>query len=745
MKRFLLPILFSGLFISISAQDVVINEVAYSNKRILRDFDGDSPDWFELYNPSTFPVNIGGFQVTDNLQKNQYWSFPAYTLEPGHYLHVFASGKDTIIDLEWHTSFKLGSMRESLFLLDNNGIIIDSVSPQCVPPGNNSLSRIPDGNAHWYAAHSTPGNSNDLAEIIPVEFNRDTLMISHSSGYYSAPVSIVLTNLDPRNTIVFTLNGDDPDEEACKYEEALYLENITPNNNRFAQIPDQLYVPGNKISKANILRAVVISNGCPASNEISNTYFIGDDFKDRYKVPVVSMITDEDNLFDNETGIYVAGKYENYNQHGAKWERDTHIEIFDSAGVQIIDQDGGMRIHGRGSRRADQKSFRLYADAEYGKAYFDYPLFKQKPDIERYEVILMRTTAATRGPVFKEELCNNLVQGMNIDYNAGETAILFLNGEYWGIYNLMERQNEEYIKANYKVDDPQADIVAYDWGLIVEEGDSLEYEALIQFITSSDPGSEDFFDALDSYVDVDAMIDYYIAELYIANTDWPSSNLELWKLKNDTARWRYFFFDSDASFMWINDDQLSEYNNTMPDYQRHPEYCTIIMRTALNNKEFRDRFFREFHYHLSTTFSTEKVINEINRLEKKYAELMPEHIYRWNNPTNYNKWLMNVASLRTFAMQRPSYLHKQLVQNFGNPYILYPNPGKGDFSLQFVGDVSFASVRIYTVNGVLLQTFSFPNINASEINISSHLSSGIYVVSVTTDSYVFTEKLVVQE
>jgi hypothetical protein len=726
------------------AQHILINEIAYSNKQILKDFEDDSPDWFELYNPSDSPIDITDYMVIDDKAKDEYWIFPSYTMEPGELLLVFASGKDTMVNNEFHTSFKLGNMKETLFLLNNSGEIVDSIAPECVPAGNHSLSRIPDGSPDLFAAVSSPRNTNNNAMVISVNFIPDTLMISHKSGFYTQPISITLANNHPENTIVYTLDAEVPDEEAETYTGQLYLEDLTPEQNRFANIPETQIEPGNKIYKGNILRAVVYSNGCPASNEITSSFFINESMKGRYKVPVVSLITERDNLFDKKTGIYVHGKYRNFDQHGAKWERETHIEIFDSNGVQIIDQDGGMRIHGRGSRRSEQKSLRLYADAEYGREFFDYPLFRQKPEIERYKVILMRTTGGTRGPLLREELCNALVKDMNIDYNAGETAILFINGEYWGIYNLMERQNEEYIGVNYDVQDPQADIIAYDRDVVVEEGDIADYDNLISFIEASDPTDDGFYTEISKRIDIDAMIDYYIAEFYIANTDWPFSNVELWKLKSDTAKWRYFFFDSDASLMWINDDHLTEYNNSIPDYQRHPDFCTFILKSLLDNNEIRNLFFQRFHHHLSTTFRTDRVMNEISRLEKIYAPLVPEHIYRWHNPIDYKKWQINIASLRTFAMLRPGILYDQLTQNFGNPYVVFPNPGNGDFTLQFILNVPSANISIYSISGVLLKVFSFPALNTETLPIQTNLPSGLYLMKVVAGNFAFTEKLIIQ-
>jgi hypothetical protein len=403
-----------------------------------------------------------------------------------------------------------------------------------------------------------------------------------------------------------------------------------------------------------------------------------------------------------------------------------------------------MRIHGRGSRRSPQKSLRLYADPEYGKEYFEYPFFRQKPALGRFKVLLLRTTGGTLGPLFKEELCNYLVQDMHTDYPAGETAILFINGEYWGIYNLMERQNRYFIEDNFQVSDTDVDIVAYDREVIAEEGTLDEYNQLVMQLQNADPASEGFYREMEGRMDLNNLIDYYIAQLYFANTDWPLSNVELWKLKNDTAKWRYFFFDSDASMVWLNEDHLTEYNNDIEELQRYPEFCTVILKTLMNNDLFRTRFFRKYHDHMNTTFSTDRVWEAIDRFERKYAPLVPEHIYRWHNPADYAKWEEHVDWLRSFALQRPLYIAEQLLRNFGKPFIIYPNPGRGDFTVELVVPAESVTIRVLAVSGELLGYRTFTNVQGTSVPVSIGLPPGLYVLQVITNDLLYSDKLVIQ-
>jgi hypothetical protein len=278
----------------------------------------------------------------------------------------------------------------------------------------------------------------------------------------------------------------------------------------------------------------------------------------------------------------------------------------------------------------------------------------------------------------------------------------------------------------------------------VEEGSADEYNRLLYMIKNADPTSDGFFDQFDRLIDFDNLIDYFTAQLYFANMDWPQSNLELWKFRNDTAKWRYFFFDSDAGMQWVNYDHLTEYNNDHDDFQRFEDYAVIILKTLMNNEQFRKLFYSRFYYLLSTTFSTENVMTAINHYESLYAPLVPEHIYRWHNPVEYRKWEENVDWLKSFAIQRPLILAEQLQRNFGDPWTIYPNPCRGSFTIEFISPVSNCDIRIYSTSGLLLREWKNYNRNSCTFSCNTDLPAGLYIVKGSAGTCVFIGKLIVQ-
>ncbi|PLX18629.1 MAG: hypothetical protein C0599_11895 [Salinivirgaceae bacterium] len=736
---FVLCFVFGTLF----GQPLVINEVVFANKSGIQDFQGDTPDWIELYNAGSERINLANYCITDDSDLEDYWQFPSFEMAPGSFVLVFASAKNTIVGNEWHTNFKLRTLEESVYLLNTDLKIIDSTIIQCVPP-DKSLGFAVDGDHTQREILSpTPGYSNNTAEVYEINFQPDTLITDKMGGLYENSVFVKLSNLHPGNQIYYSLNADGPDPNEMVYNGPIQMNDLTLEDLRFADIPSTDYEVGEHITKAPILRAQVYSEGCPASNELSQAYFIGNNMAEKYNVYVVSMITDKDNLFDPDEGIYVSGNHQNNLQRGKRWERPVSLEIYDKQGNKIINQKAGIRIHGRGSRMRPQKSFRLYARDEYGEAFFNYAFFSQKPQLTMFKRLLLRSAKDWGETIIKDDLTQELVRTMNVDYTASETAVLFLNGEFWGIYSLRERQDEFYVADNYGVNTPVLNVIGHTTeGVVADEGTVDNYESTMAWLNSADVHSETFYNEINDKVDLDALIDYYVAEIYLANTDFPENNLRLWRMENDTSRWRYFFYDCDACMVRARENHLADYTNGANQFQDFNNYSTYVLSKLLQNNQFNEKFRSRFLYHINQTFNPDRVLTEIKSFEQRFSPIMPEHIYRWHTPSDYNKWQMNVDGLRDFAVLRPNEMKTQILEQLGNPLEIYPNPTEGQFNINVGWGNEQYKLNIYNVLGKLIYQKSF--VGLKQIQINEILKAGTYIIRLESDGIAFTGKLIVQ-
>jgi len=725
------------------AQELKINEVQYSNRSTIFDTDHTSPDWIEIINAGDESIKLGRYQLSDDSAATEAWNLPNIDLPPDSVLLVFASGKNLYLTNEFHSDFRLNLMDDPVILMDSRGRVLDRINPQCVPP-DASLGRIPDGSNVWSILSPTPGLSNNTAEAIEIEYLSDSLWVSHPSGSSTQALELHLFNKHQANKIYYSLDGSPPDERSLPYEGSIPLKDINPESNRYANQGDPNYIPGNLISKANILRAIVISEGCPASQMISNTYSVSSTDRLKYPVPVVSIITDPANLFDDETGIYVEGKELNYTQRGREWERPVHIEVFDSTGQLLIDQEAGMRIHGGAGRSADQKSLRLYARESYGAESFSHPFFSQKPDLSSFKTLLLRSTREWSGTLIKDELCNTLVRDLELDYSATQTSIVFVNGEYWGIYSLRERQDKHYVENNYDLENIEMDIIAYNSReFLLEEGSTEAYERLIDSLSLSDPGDQMFYERIKQWFDIENLADFFIAHFYLANTDFPDNNFKLWRVHSDTARWRFFFFDLDGAMRQTFSNQLSDHIDAMEGYQYYPPHTTFILGTLLQNSEFREFFHNRFIFHLKETFNPANVISQIDAFQQYYQPLVPEHSYRWNRPEDFKSWLSNVEMLRSFALQRPLTVYDELNHLFGGSLSLYPNPSSGLINLKLPWQAEQLSINIFSASGVQVEKLQL--YATDRISFNPQLDPGVYFVQVIWDQQVHTEKLIVNK
>ena len=284
---------------------IYINELMSSNISTIYDDSDNSPDWIELYNDSNSAIDLNGYSISDNFNDPFKFIFPNIIINPNDYLLVFASGDDTIIDTYLHTNFKLSSEGEVLVLTNSQGQTIDSIEFSVLPP-DVSYGRESDGDNNWvYFTESTPLNSNNT--------NGYTLCqdpeFSKEGGFYNNPININLSHSEP---IYYTLDGSEPDLNSSIYTSSISIDETT------------------------VLRTVIIDDDCLSYKINTHTYFIDVDSD----LPIISLVTDPPNLWDNETGIYVMGDNaeDDWPHKGANfwqdWEKPIHIEFFETNKAQ---------------------------------------------------------------------------------------------------------------------------------------------------------------------------------------------------------------------------------------------------------------------------------------------------------------------------------------------------------------------------------------------------------------------------
>jgi hypothetical protein len=353
------------------------------------------------------------------------------------------------------------------------------------------------------------------------------------------------------------------------------------------------------------------------------------------------------------------------------WERTVHLEFYDENDQLGFSVGAGMKIFGGYSRSKPQRSLSLFARAEYIDKKFNYQLFPDVP-IYDFEAFVLRNSGnewfgegSLAGTMFRDLLITRLAGQSGIEYQKGRQAVVYINGEYWGIHNIREKVNEHFLESNTGVDSDRVDLLVQNKKVILGSND--HYVSLINFIGSHDLQEKRNYEYVSQCMDINSFIHYQVAQIYIHNTDWPSNNNKYWRPDYENGRWRWILYDTDFGFgLW---DRSKVYQNTLefatdPDNTSwpNPAWSTLMLRKLLENRGFKNRFVNTFADQINTTFQTRNVDLLIDLLRDNIADEMVHHIERWEG--SYETWMWNVNDLKEFSLQRPDIMRNHIVSFF---------------------------------------------------------------------------------
>ncbi len=616
MKKFLILMLFLAQHIVFS-QSVVINEVMSSNSSTIYDEDGDASDWLELYNSSLGQVDISGYYLSDDSLDIKKWQFGNAVMESGDHLIIFASNKN-MKNIYWHTNFKISASGEEVILSDSSGTIIDRVY---VPASLSDVSygRISDGATSWIFQEPSPGSANTGKEI--QDFS-DSVSVSLPGGFYPSAVSVELS-ADTSN-IYYTLDGSDPDTTSLKYTDPI------------------------NISETTVLKAISKRANHLASPTMYESYFINEETD----LPVISLITDPNNLFDPDSGIYT-----NYTMD---WERAAHVEFFDDDKNLGFSENCGIEIFGNQSAEWPQKSISVKFKDPYNSSSLEYPLFPGFWLTTFKSFVLRNAGNDFQYTHIRDAVMQALVKDLDIDYQEYRPATSFINGEYWGIYNIREKINEHYIANRHGVDPDNIDMLENNMEVV--HGDSLSYQKLIDYISTNDMTTDAAYAYIDSVIDLNECLLYFASQVYYDNLDWPGTNIKFWRERSASGKWRWLLFGTEFGFglyahgAW--EDHVAFTFSPVETRYSNPPWSTLLQRKLVENPTIRNRFINQIADLLNTNFKSERVTEIINKIADHISSEITKHRARWSISGE------NLDKMTTFAEDRPAYMRDHLRNYF---------------------------------------------------------------------------------
>ncbi|MDE5768681.1 MAG: CotH kinase family protein [Oscillospiraceae bacterium] len=715
LNRKTIAFLSAILFLSVSANfpavcaenpgssEILVNEICTQNDSCLTDSYGAYSDWIEIYNSGDTAVNLEGYALSDDENQPAKFVFPETAMiEPESYLIVFAS-KQNSTGSEFHTGFALSKNGETLLLSSPDGVIIQKTEIPTLGE-DQTFGRIADGTMQIMSP--TPHEVNTEVVACPV--------FSAESGFYKNEFALRLSASD-NTEIYYTLDGSNPvtSETAIRYQETIAVTDRSNEPNLYSaygenQTAQSICVgvgyqpPRDLVDKACIIRAVAKNTKTGSySPVVQQSYFVTDgELADYQDLTVISLVTDPENLFDPDTGIYVVGtKYHewreslgyvsdsgawdedkdpetmrNYHIRGKAGEREASITIFEN-GSTIAQQNMGIRIKGSSTRNSANKSFSLFARSEYGASKLNAPVLPDNDDwqgnlITSYDSITLRSSGSQRT---RDSIAHKIIKKENLTTMDMKPCVLFLNGEYWGLYEITEKFSDDFIQSNYGI--PKKDVVMIkDWDL--EEGtqqDFDEYMDKIYYYATLDMTKPENYQLAFDFMDLDSLIEHYAAGLYLGVTDWPNYNYGVWKSKGaeiagnpySDGRWRLMSFDFDHSMGYTYDSEINKtnlYNYNWFEKMDTETAPTNFFVSLLKNKEFRLKFIKVYQSYandLTTTDRIEQILAEYYDKDQ-YMNLVGDSEVRWSDAWNYG------SSKEQKKQGTQSYFRYSVLDNISN-------------------------------------------------------------------------------
>ena len=584
---------------------------------------GDSfTDWLEIYNGGSEAVNLNGYGLGTD-PKEIRWVFPDVTIAPGEYLIVYCTGEPIADDTgAIQATFKLSADGETVYLFDQDARLIDILQAERFY-ADRSIGRGVDGQVAHYIK-PTPGAANGDGMAMT-----QAPTISLSAGSYQG-AQTVSVSVPEGSTVYYTLDGSVPTAGSRVYTEPI------------------------NITETTVLRVAAVASGCLQSNTVSASYIIDDP----HELPVISIIADPD---EHE---YI---YTNYEE---EVEIEMHMDYFKGESLEYA-EDGIIRIFGAFSRKAEQKGYALIARAGItAGSTFEYPFFDSREFVEYGSLILRASGQEYNMSRIRDIVVTSLVgDHTDLVVQAYQQCVVYVNGEYRGVYNLREKVNRSFLMQHY----PEADKDSMDLLVgsgnrpyYILEGDNQEYLDMVDFAWDNDMTAPENYEYICSLMDVDNFATYTAMQIYSGNTD--TGNIKFWRTEG--RKWQWITYD----FCWALNNRVGDtpgykYNSVKryiggSGHGVNSGFSNRLIRALLTNPEFKQLFLEKCAYMADVVFSEENLSARIDECAARIRSEMPRDTQLWSS-MSYEGWERHIEHLHTFASNRKPYFVYHIRDHFG--------------------------------------------------------------------------------
>ncbi|MDB6072007.1 MAG: hypothetical protein JWL81_3178 [Verrucomicrobiales bacterium] len=661
-------------------------------------------DWIELHNTSGTPQSLDGFALTDDPTQSAKWSLPAGLVIPANgYLLVLADEKSEVPGLHYpHANFSLNADGEALRLF-KNGVLQDAVDF----PRQDTFHSYGRSNAGGfsYLEAATPGAANSEAAA---QVRAKTPDFQPEGGFYADTVNLTISSASAGAHIRYTTDGSEPTAaNGTDYTGPIPLTRVNEKTGRV--IRARSFLPTGIPS--GVRTATYLIGQHPQLRTIPALVVTGDPRRDLYKPYGIMSI--EGGAID-ANNIWSAVDADDYNLalfHGRAYERSVFAEWFPIDGSPGFAESAGLRLasspHARPRLKLQQTdqspfvstsfekpSFNLFFRGDYGKTELDYPVLGRDYPVKSFDQIRARAGKNDIvNPFIKDELIRRTFIDMGHPVVRGTFNTLYLNGVYKGFYNTVERYRAPFFQAHYGT--------GADWDIRindnVEDGDTAGWTALLTAL-GKDLATQANFDAALEKLDLDEVIDYYLINIYTAQSDWPNNNWVAARERNPHGKYRLYLWDSEISFAQ-NPNKPVSFDTIQVDLKNLSGSLPGLFRLLVASSEIRLRFADRIQHHFFNNGALDDRAGSASRVVKRRNALAAEI-----NP---------VMQFTVGQTVNPSFLDTWVQPANGRRYWLFDSAGKsGDASFRKHGLWPATPAPVFSQQGGAIPAGQFLTLSA---------------------------------
>ncbi len=571
-------------------------------------------DFVELHNRTVSEIKLDGWYLSDDSEEPRKGSLDGVTIPPNGYVIIILSADGENLPSGYKSlPFSLASSGETI-CLSKGDTIVDCMTIPSV--GQNTSYGRADGRDGF----------SILSEATPKEKNSSGVKKATSTPTASVPQGVykedsVTVELKGKGNIYYTLDCSEPTSAST-----LYTSPIT-------------------LTKTSVIRCAALEDGKGMSEIADLTYVINEPDT----LETVTIVTTPENLWDYYTGIYETGPrassafpYEGANYY-YRWEKEATVSFFDKDGGGFT-EDCGLRIFGGLSRALPKKSFAVFFRSAYGNGQLNYQLFEDD-DLSVYEAFVLRNTGQDyHYSSMRDAMITAMAHDMlGIDVQNYRPVVVYLNGEYWGLYFIREKLNENYVAGHYNVSPDEAEVA------VANGRTSESYMALVDYASSHDLTNAENYKYVCSLMDVENYADYIVAQIIIANTD--NGNIRFFTYEG--GKWRWIMYDVDHAFR-------ATYYNTVADHLDPGgtgggnNFSTRLINALLKNPDFKKMFLTKMAWQMNNVWTVENVAAYVEKFSGMIENDIERDRLRWDK--DYQTWKNSVESLNTFIKSREGYM-----------------------------------------------------------------------------------------